>query len=97
MFLLINIFVMATLIFVLLVILTRNDFWTRLIGEIYHGIGIALMAGSTIGYFMISNLEQFLSLFILGIVSLIIGIALILTSELLLVNSQGEMGTVIGI
>lgn len=83
-----NILALVTSIIVLIAVSTKNDFWTRFLGEMYHAMGIALIAGSVIGSFMVYNLSQFLLFFITGIVSLILGIVLILTSEFLLVNSQ---------
>ncbi len=88
MFIILNIIAFITAILVLLALSSKNDFWTRFLGEIYHAMGIALMAGAVIGAFIISNNSQFLLFFIAGIASLVLGVILVLTSEFLLVNAQ---------
>ena len=86
-FIILNILALVTLFLILIAIIARNDFWIRLLGEIYHGVGIALMAGAVMGYFIALNLNQFLLFFIIGGISLILGVLLILTSETLLIKS----------
>jgi len=90
MFIVINILALVTSILILLALSSKNDFWTRFLGEMYHAMGIALMAGAVIGAFISSNTEQFLLFFISGIVALILGVVLVLTSEFLLVKAQKQ-------
>lgn len=86
----INVIVLLTFLIVLLAVSSKNDFWVRFLGEMYHGIGVALVAGAVIGYFISFELTEFFAFFALGALSLVIGVMLVLTSEAFLVKTSSS-------
>ena len=89
-FLTLNILLLIVLITILISILIRSYIWARLCGEIYSGLGIALIASTLVAYNFSIKMMTFLFFMIGGIVSLIIGILMVLFSESILINAAEE-------
>ncbi len=87
MLLLLNIMLLVLLITTLIVLFMKNYFLSRLLGEVCADLGVGIIAGSILSYFLLKNLS-FLVFSIIGIFLIIYGTLLIFFAESLLVKSS---------
>ena len=89
-FLVANISFLVILILILITLLVKNYFWSRLLGETCADLGIALIAGATVAYFLLQELTLFLAFSIAGLCLIIMGILLMFFAESTLINTDSS-------
>ena len=86
-FLLANVFFSVLLTLVLISLLIKNYFWSRLLGETCADLGIALVAGATVAYGFLQEITLFFIFSIGGACFIVAGILLMFFAESVLIKS----------
>ena len=87
-FCLLGIVTAILLYFILLIIKSKKPFLIKLTGEIFFGIGIAFLSGAVISSNIITQPNNFLIFSLTGALTLLLGVFLKITSEILLKNQN---------